>query len=466
MLGFEFPPRGSQYPYSPRPQWTDHYVNDQAPCGSPHEHPGGASVDGGRRSTTPLPTTHPLFDQALRPQHAFSLPLQGDGHDFHRHSSINTSLQDYPTTVQDHCTAFDPAMLHAHLHASTTTFAAPLSQHAEAFQPHPQTALDTTPTDWALPDQAHTQLPFALDTTVAHQFPLPTFSMTYQTSPSALLPPSDPQYDPSFANSFLNLNSSHLDNLAIDWVDISTDLSPFAATESLHRQLPNSPTDSALEVRSLSSSDNGWNTIDRQQFENHPYREPQVGNIFNPRETLHPRTFSDSSYSDPEQRTAGLWFGHVDIPQHAIGSPNSDSTGDAYSNGSQPGTQYQSPAIKQESQHSSPELSRATVKPIQIHKPSSPQRSPINKSPTSTGRVSPPGRRQPRKPSTKNTKTPIRNKPQVVRAEPEKKIGRRKGPLKPDQRKAACEIRKMGACLRCKYLKKTVSPCKRQFLKV
>jgi hypothetical protein len=39
----------------------------------------------------------------------------------------------------------------------------------------------------------------------------------------------------------------------------------------------------------------------------------------------------------------------------------------------------------------------------------------------------------------------------------EKRIGKRKGPLKPDQRKQASEIRKLRACLRCKFLKKTVS---------
>jgi hypothetical protein len=35
-------------------------------------------------------------------------------------------------------------------------------------------------------------------------------------------------------------------------------------------------------------------------------------------------------------------------------------------------------------------------------------------------------------------------------------VGRRKGPLRPEQRKQACEIRKLGACLRCRFLKKTV----------
>lgn len=44
----------------------------------------------------------------------------------------------------------------------------------------------------------------------------------------------------------------------------------------------------------------------------------------------------------------------------------------------------------------------------------------------------------------------------------EKRVGRRKGPLTPDQRKQANEIRKLRHCLRCKFLKKTCDkgdPC-------
>ena len=46
--------------------------------------------------------------------------------------------------------------------------------------------------------------------------------------------------------------------------------------------------------------------------------------------------------------------------------------------------------------------------------------------------------------------------------ETEKRVGRRKGPLRPEQRKQASEIRKLRACLRCKFLKKTCDkgePC-------
>lgn len=39
-----------------------------------------------------------------------------------------------------------------------------------------------------------------------------------------------------------------------------------------------------------------------------------------------------------------------------------------------------------------------------------------------------------------------------------RKVGRRRGPLQPDQRKRASEIRKVRACLRCRFLKKTCDP--------
>jgi hypothetical protein len=48
----------------------------------------------------------------------------------------------------------------------------------------------------------------------------------------------------------------------------------------------------------------------------------------------------------------------------------------------------------------------------------------------------------------------------------ERPVVRRKGPLRPDQRREASEIRKLRACLRCKFLKKTVRSCQSLFLTV
>ncbi|KAK2073486.1 hypothetical protein P8C59_007771 [Phyllachora maydis] len=91
----------------------------------------------------------------------------------------------------------------------------------------------------------------------------------------------------------------------------------------------------------------------------------------------------------------------------------------------------------------------------------------IRPTPTSgAGSVSPPARRNsaPRKsPTAKSTKAVIRRTSTNKKdGTGEKKVGRRKGPLLPEQRKQASEIRKLRACLRCKFLKKTCDkgePC-------
>ena len=89
------------------------------------------------------------------------------------------------------------------------------------------------------------------------------------------------------------------------------------------------------------------------------------------------------------------------------------------------------------------------------------------------GSVSPPSSNAPRRnsgprksPIAKNTpKTVVRRVSSLKKDGTvivEKKIGRRKGPLLPEQRKQASEIRKLRACLRCKFLKKTCDkgePC-------
>jgi len=83
---------------------------------------------------------------------------------------------------------------------------------------------------------------------------------------------------------------------------------------------------------------------------------------------------------------------------------------------------------------------------------------------TPSGTSSPPARRNsaPRKsPAAKATKSVIR-RTSNGKKDTEKRVGRRRGPLLPEQRKQASEIRKLRACLRCKFLKKTCDkgePC-------
>lgn len=319
--------------------------------------------------------------------------------------------------------------------------------------------------DWRLPQQSQTpQFAYPLDT-----YPQPfgadaAYAMPYQTSPTDYVP--QLQYDSS---TYLPIAGQMDGSIPFNWQDISNDLMNYPMSNGLpdmnlpYQNLPNSPTDASLEVRSLSSSDNGWNSVEyHHQTLDGSYQDLHTGNIFNPEQTLHGRTFSDSSYSDVERQSRQSWGSYVNLPQHAIGSPSSDrsaSLSDIEFHHDHTDFLVGSPPIKQEQeQHTrSTIVTSSIVKPIRIKTSSSPQRSP-----TSTGRVSPPGRRQAVKKNSnsKATKPTIRRQPQAPKVDTEKRVGRRKGPLRPEQRKQACEIRKLGACIRCKFLKKTVSALK------
>lgn len=99
----------------------------------------------------------------------------------------------------------------------------------------------------------------------------------------------------------------------------------------------------------------------------------------------------------------------------------------------------------------------AIVRPIPV--PSKKSTSPTRSAGSQASSSSPPSRKPSRKSpiAAKTAETKIRKQSQAGKPEGEKRVGKRKGPLKPDQRKQASEIRKLRACLRCKFLKKTVS---------
>lgn len=195
-----------------------------------------------------------------------------------------------------------------------------------------------------------------------------------------------------------------------------------------------SPTEISLEARSLtrSSSDYGWTAIDY-----HP-----SGAISNPSETLHPRSYSDSSNSDVTGCTRNS-FDTLDDAPHPPISPTSDVHVD----------------VSQQFNYSQGNPSpSAAVDPMPIHSASTSPR----RLPSSQGGHSPPSRRPARKSPTTKLSKPVIGRPQSVRKDAEKRVGRRRGPLNPDQRKQAGEIRKLGACLRCKFLKKMCNkgePC-------
>ncbi|KAI9782768.1 MAG: hypothetical protein M1816_001720 [Peltula sp. TS41687] len=286
-----------------------------------------------------------------------------------------------------------------------------------------------------------TSLPPQVST--SYNVQLPTGSMEY-------LSPQQPHHQPheSAVGSGLSLEA-HLmameaqsSALQGSWDDFQTGLIALAGHHALSHQalaqanLPDSsPTETSLEARSLtsSSSDHGWTTIDHHH---------SSGAIFNPSETLHPRSYSDSSNSDVTGCIRNS-FDTLDDLTHPPISPSSDVHVDVslpfnYSPGNH------SPS--------------AAVDPMPIHSASTSPR----RIPSSQGGNSPPSRRPARKSPTTKASKPVISRPQSGRKDTEKRVGRRRGPLNPDQRKQAGEIRKLGACLRCKFLKKMCNkgePC-------
>ena len=461
MMGYDYDAQRPQYAYPSRATWSEGGAINQNQSRTPHQQH-NANVDGTRRSTTPLPATEAIYEHGYPSfQVPFALSSQTDGHDFDRTST--TAISPYETGNQSPCQSYDDSLLQAqtfgtHLHPPPTAYAMPTNHHQQqcGFHTHLPTGLEGTPADWPVSQSGSGHVPYPLTTDTSEAFPMQAYDITYQASPVDFVPTSNSSYENALGSTYVPLGGS-IDDMTFNWNQMSQNLMslPAASVQGFSdgssnnlSPLPHSPTGSYLEARSLSSSDNGWVGIDRTQF------------LFNPGEALHGRTYSSSSNSDGEQKDErSSWSsGYVEVSQHAVGSPSSDGTGEVFPRARQTGTQSHSPMIKQESQNSSPILSRVSVRPISIQKQSnSPHRSPVHKSSPPSGRSSPPGRRQIRKNSGKATKAANRKQPAPIKNEPEKKVGRRKGPLRPEQRKQACEIRKMGACLRCRFLKKTVS---------
>lgn len=222
----------------------------------------------------------------------------------------------------------------------------------------------------------------------------------------------------------------------------------------------NSPTSTYLEVLSLNSgSDNGWATVDHVYQNYDTFQQPQPSPnaaIFNPSQTLHiRRPNSDASQSDGHSVEFGSSYEEVTFPYSPY-SPGSDTCVDANNHRNcMPGDHHH---------HSTEIISpAAAVAPMSIKSASSSTRPVIA---SGSGSTSPPARRNsgPRKsPIAKATKPVIRRTSTGKKdGTVEKKVGRRRGPLLPEQRKQASEIRKLRACLRCKFLKKTCDkgePC-------
>ena len=344
------------------------------------------------------------------------------------------------------------------IHYQRSTTPVPLQTNAQSFQQTVNYQNDPNlMRDWHQMTSHSLSAPsYALDTSAYAQPIYDTYGMPLQTSPTDYIPSAgnlnagmETNLDGSglqMDGSYLGLPNqmNHIGDISYNWQDFSSGLMGFSTTHGLadlnssHQAFSaNSPTDTYLEVRSLtsSSSENGWVGID--------YVPTHVGpTIFNAEQALHPRTSSNSS-SDAEKQSRRSWGSYVEVP-NAINSPGTDSAGDfdfPHEHSHHYDQQRQSPPAV---------ITTALVQPIAIKKPTSPQRSSASTSPVA--------RRQSRKNSIMKPPKAIARRPsQTNKNDSEKRIGRRRGPLKPDQRKQASEIRKLGACLRCRFLKKTVS---------
>ncbi|KAI9714334.1 MAG: hypothetical protein M1820_000295 [Bogoriella megaspora] len=224
-----------------------------------------------------------------------------------------------------------------------------------------------------------------------------------------------------------------------------------------------SPTESWLEVRSQSSGD--WNAVELQAPPSRQSLDSYSDNaVFNPSQTLHIRTNSDSSDSDGgvlSAHSSHSFGSYEELPFPLHSPPNSEAALDLTHMHTAPNGM---PDYGQECaiHHTSPHQHNvsAVAEPIDIKHPVS-----SSGSPSSSAVSSPPSSKRRKSPIGKQTKAVIKKVgPHTTRKEAisEKKVGRRRGPLRPDQRQQAHEIRKLRACLRCKFLKKTCDkgdPC-------
>lgn len=296
-----------------------------------------------------------------------------------------------------------------------------------------------------------------------------TLTMTGGMHPSAFMTMAGPM-DSMNALAF-PLNDYHNDLLTFQ-MGLHSNMDAHSAVQS---SIPgSSPTGSYLEIRSLSSSDNGWTAVDfpvsRQSMD--AFNNNATHAVFNPSQTLHIRTTSDSSYDDSSSAQLSSSYEEVPFPLY---SPQSDdySATDYIQHGlpsalPQSVSDHEHDHCDHSGDHSSASSSPVVSPPTVAAGPST---SHVAHSSTSSSNasspVSPPTRRRksPSNPSNKTTKAVIKKitSPTTSKAgASEKRVGRRRGPLRPDQRQQAHEIRKLRACLRCKFLKKTCDkgdPC-------
>lgn len=363
-------------------------------------------------STAPLPSNGLGFNHSIDPSAALLTATTADWH---------FQLQQHPTQqsfLQD--AALGPS-------AFAATYAS---------------ALQTEPIDFTSTTQA------PMYTTTLPMDAATSFAMTYSGPMEPLT---------TMAPFQMNDFQAELMSSYIDEGFSSTDLVPARSFAG------SSPGESWLDIRSLGSSDAGWNTVDfpqpRRSFES--FEEPTVSN---PYLTLHVRTGSNSSQAQSDvppvsAHSCGSW---EEISQFALYSPQSEQNLDF----SHPPVAHSLPHSHNHSHNQSPiqatispsaAVEALTIKPAAYSTSPSSSSSSIS-SPPSRRRKSPVGAKVAKTIAKKTAPAHSTKKDNVT----EKRVGRRRGPLRPDQRQQAHEIRKLRACLRCKFLKKTCDkgdPC-------
>ncbi|KAF2690275.1 hypothetical protein K458DRAFT_383397 [Lentithecium fluviatile CBS 122367] len=246
---------------------------------------------------------------------------------------------------------------------------------------------------------------------------------------------------------------------------------PATASASSNSVTTGSPTEPWLELgSSLPGSDGGYVLIPGQR---NSYDFTEARTVDNPALSLHIRSGSGSSDSDvPRSAHSTHSISSFEEIHYPMGSPQSEAENGlefTYSQNSQhshsSNCHHGLPMHEQEfsTTYISPNPSvsppMARVEPLVIVK----QTSSSSSSPESSS--SPPSRRRKSPLGTKapkiiGKKAPAHSTKKDVQGE--KRVGRRRGPLRPEQRAQAHEIRKLRACLRCKFLKKTCDkgdPC-------
>lgn len=300
------------------------------------------------------------------------------------------------------------------------------------------------------------QIPPPADSTYAGMFnalSVPAHMNLLAVSPPGMVVPVSVEqaYIPTMQNV---LEANHA------WTDLHSELVSYQTTDvgpfvvSPYQHATSSPTGSHLEILSQPSSldEHGWNIIDGR----HSFGSSERSFFVEPTQVLHDSTISEASYSDVEPlQTAFLSNLDMGVTQ-AVWSPTSLSDSD-----------FEAGSSCHKHRHSEDHDSlKESVRPGPVvpaipapfPKGSSPIRSPGSQASSAS----------PTRKTVKKTLIVARGTERVAKktspnGKPdEKKVGKRKGPLKPEQRKQASEIRKLRACLRCKFLKKTCDkgePC-------